>query len=174
MNAMELRCSRMSGGELSEAIYANHERFKQQREARENARCGRERETAFMALMETERERAVIASTLRARGMHVPPFENNCHGEQAGLRRITFRPGLSPTGKKLPIVGYRQLREGRSRLTVTAVVTTEEDGVWRSDIMLLAKDTAARIQAELTGENTMDVLNRMYREQKEKEAKTAG
>ena len=167
MNAMELRYGHMEDQALSEAMYGNEETFRMQRKDRDEAGTAPERELTIHALMETERERQVILKELRKRGRHVPPFQRN-QREPMALHRHTERPGLPVTGTRLPIVGYRQIRGDDDRVTVTAVVTTLENGIWRSDLMRLSPDTAACIQSGLTGEDSMDVLNRMYREKRER------
>ena len=167
MNAMELKYRGTGNAGLTQAMDQNEQKFRQQRRNRDEARGPGDGEDAFQALMETERERRVITEELHRRRIPVPLGDRG-RSQAIHLKRRRARPGLPQGGPKLPIVGYREIRGRREDiLTVTAVITVAEEGVWRSDIMVLPGSAAAEIQAGLTGEDPVRVLNRMYRERKE-------
>ena len=168
MNALELRCRSMTGPELADAMDRNQERFDQERRARDLAATGEARELHFQGLIRTERERRALEAEMRSRGIG-PPLGNRGRSRPVHLRRHRARPGLTEPGRdKLPVVGYREVRMRDERITVLAVVSTLEDGVWRSDLMRLHPCTAAGIEAGLTGEDEVQVLQRMYRERGER------
>ena len=80
------------------------------------------------------------------------------------LTRHTPTPANKSTGKSLPIVRYHELElDGPF---ATAIITVLEDGMWRSNIMRLAIDTAAEIQEGLTGTEAITILQGMFHRQK--------
>ena len=181
MNAMKLRHSRVTGWDLADAMDRNLDRHRRQSAAREGAESPAERHQAFMELIETERERLSLDAEMRSRGI-IPPLGGRGKSGTVFLRKRRDLP-LAPVNerrlpiagyrdapvneRRLPIVGYREIQVDDGRTTVLAVVTTVEDGVWKSDLMRMDPGTAAEIQAGLTGEDPVKVMDRMHRERRE-------
>ena len=181
MNAMQLRHSRMTSGDLADAMERNLDRHRRQMAERDMVRKPSARQRAFTEMIETERERRSLDAEMRSRGI-IPTLGGRGKSGTVFLRQ---RRGLPETPvnerrlpivgyreapaneRRLPIVGYREIRADDGRTTVLAVVTTVEDGVWKSDLMRLDPGTAAEIQAGLTGEDPVKVMSRMYQERRE-------
>ena len=171
MNAIDLRHSRMNGWDLADAMDRNLDRHRRQLAEREGAESKAERYRAFMEMIETERERRSLDVEMRSRGIS-PPLGGRGKSSTQFMRRHRERPGMPVNERRVPIVGYREVRVDDDRITVLAVVTGAEDGMWRSDLIRLDPGTAAEIQAGLTGEDPVKVMDRMYRERRERKCRT--